>query len=95
MPAETSLIRRYRQWHYQTSLDGTRTQQQARVVLLTSLLPAEHPKSLLPAVLLVALVTSPQKLLPLVAQPTSRRRSLPLVEVHAAQVTNKNERLLA
>ena len=95
MPAETSLIRRYRQWHYQISLDGTRAQQQARVVLLTSLPHAEHPKSPLPAVLPVALVTNLQKLLLLVARPTSRKRSLPLAVVHAVPVTNKNERLLA
>ena len=91
MPAETSLIRRYRQWHYQTSLDGTRTQQEARVVLLTSRQHAVHLRS--PQ--LVVLGTSLQKLLQLVAQLTSRKRSLQPAVVLAAPVTNKNERLLA
>ena len=88
MPAEKN-IKEVIPWHYQTLQDGTRTQQEAHAELLTSQQPAAHLKS--PQ--LVVLGISLQKLLQLVEQLTSRKRSLQPAEALVAPVTNKNERL--
>ena len=72
-------------WHYQTLQDGTRTQQEVLAEHLTSRLHAAHPKSPQHVVPVISL----QKLLQLVVQLTSRKRSLPLAEAHVVQGTNK------
>ena len=91
MPAETSLIRRYRQWHYQTSLDGTRTQLEALVVHLTSRQLAAHLRSPLHAEAPAELATSLQRHRLHAEQLTSRKKSLQLVEAPVVQGTNKKD----
>ncbi len=80
-------IRRYLSWHYQTSPDGTRTQQEAHAEHLTSLRHAERPRSLQ----LVEQGISLPKHLQHVARLTSRKRNLQLAEALAVRGTNKNE----